>query len=93
MEVIVVEIGFPCVVNPIMSSSGKAQSVVKPKNDIDSEWSYAQEGHHRIHSFVCLANLKLKVKEGGSLPCEGSTLENAREKANKAAASIHYTLD
>ena len=36
--------GFPCVVKPIMSSSGKGQSVVKTKNDIDPAWSYAQEG-------------------------------------------------
>ncbi|HEY5916288.1 MAG TPA: formate-dependent phosphoribosylglycinamide formyltransferase [Chryseolinea sp.] len=38
------EMGFPCVVKPIMSSSGKGQSVVKTKNDIDPAWSYAQEG-------------------------------------------------
>jgi phosphoribosylglycinamide formyltransferase 2 len=38
------EMGFPCVVKPIMSSSGKGQSVVKTNNDIDPAWSYAQEG-------------------------------------------------
>jgi phosphoribosylglycinamide formyltransferase 2 len=38
------EMRFPCVVKPIMSSSGKGQSVVKTKNDIDSAWQYAQEG-------------------------------------------------
>lgn len=37
-------IGMPCVVKPIMSSSGKGQSVVKTKNDIDHSWQYAQEG-------------------------------------------------
>ncbi len=37
-------IGCPCVVKPIMSSSGKGQSVVKTVNDIDSAWQYAQEG-------------------------------------------------
>ena len=37
-------IGFPCVVKPIMSSSGKGQSVVKSANDIDYAWQYAQEG-------------------------------------------------
>src|SRR5690242_19504660 len=35
---------MPCVVKPIMSSSGKGQSVVKTKNDIDHAWQYAQEG-------------------------------------------------
>jgi len=38
------EVGFPCVVKPIMSSSGKGQSVVKTKNDIETSWKYAQEG-------------------------------------------------
>ncbi|WP_144391587.1 formate-dependent phosphoribosylglycinamide formyltransferase [Pleionea sediminis] len=38
------KIGVPCVVKPIMSSSGKGQSVVRTKDDIDSAWEYAQEG-------------------------------------------------
>jgi len=38
------EIGFPCVTKPIMSSSGKGQSVLKSADDIDSSWKYAQEG-------------------------------------------------
>lgn len=37
-------IGMPCVVKPIMSSSGKGQSVIKSGKDIDSAWQYAQEG-------------------------------------------------
>ena len=37
-------IGFPCVVKPIMSSSGKGQSVVKSAGDADASWKYAQEG-------------------------------------------------
>ena len=37
-------VGMPCVIKPIMSSSGKGQSVVKSENDIDKAWSYAQEG-------------------------------------------------
>ena len=38
------EIGIPCVVKPIMSSSGKGQSTIKQLSDIDSAWDYAQEG-------------------------------------------------
>jgi phosphoribosylglycinamide formyltransferase 2 len=38
------KIGFPCVVKPIMSSSGKGQSVVKTEKDMDAAWQYAQEG-------------------------------------------------
>ncbi|MGR5145576.1 formate-dependent phosphoribosylglycinamide formyltransferase [Photobacterium alginatilyticum] len=37
-------IGTPCVVKPIMSSSGKGQSVIKTPADIESAWHYAQEG-------------------------------------------------
>ncbi len=38
------EIGIPCVVKPLMSSSGKGQSVVKSVSDIDHSWNYAMEG-------------------------------------------------
>lgn len=37
-------VGMPCVVKPIMSSSGKGQSVIKTESDIDHAWQYAQEG-------------------------------------------------
>jgi phosphoribosylglycinamide formyltransferase 2 len=38
------EIGIPCVVKPLMSSSGKGQSVVKTAEDISKSWNYAMEG-------------------------------------------------
>ncbi len=38
------EIGIPCVVKPIMSSSGHGQSVIKSESDIDASWHTAQEG-------------------------------------------------
>ena len=38
------EIGVPCVVKPIMSSSGHGQSVVRKDEDIPRAWAYAQEG-------------------------------------------------
>lgn len=37
-------IGLPCVVKPLMSSSGKGQSVVKTDADIEQAWTYAIEG-------------------------------------------------
>ena len=40
----IVAIGFPCVIKPIMSSSGKGQSLVSGPNDIERAWKYAQEG-------------------------------------------------
>ncbi|MBQ0081371.1 MAG: formate-dependent phosphoribosylglycinamide formyltransferase [Alistipes sp.] len=38
------EIGIPCVVKPIMSSSGHGQSMIKKTEDIDNSWHIAQEG-------------------------------------------------
>ena len=38
------KIGIPCVVKPLMSSSGKGQSVVKTEADIEKSWKYAVEG-------------------------------------------------
>ena len=40
----IAEIGLPCVVKPIMSSSGKGQSTLRQKSDIEAAWQYAQEG-------------------------------------------------
>ena len=38
------EIGIPCVVKPVMSSSGHGQSTIKCEADIDHAWTYSQEG-------------------------------------------------
>jgi len=38
------DIGLPCVIKPIMSSSGKGQSLVRNTSEIDKAWDYAQAG-------------------------------------------------
>jgi len=38
------ELGLPCVVKPLMSSSGKGQSTVRSASDIEKAWSYSQSG-------------------------------------------------
>ncbi|HPJ95186.1 MAG TPA: formate-dependent phosphoribosylglycinamide formyltransferase [Deltaproteobacteria bacterium] len=43
-EAAVAEIGLPCVVKPVMSSSGHGQSLVRTAEDIDHAWRYAREG-------------------------------------------------
>jgi phosphoribosylglycinamide formyltransferase 2 len=40
----VAEVGMPCVVKPLMSSSGKGQSTIKLNEDIEKAWNYAVEG-------------------------------------------------
>ncbi|MFQ1062640.1 formate-dependent phosphoribosylglycinamide formyltransferase [Bordetella trematum] len=37
-------IGYPCVIKPVMSSSGKGQSVIRRPEDVAPAWRYAQEG-------------------------------------------------
>ena len=37
-------IGYPCLVKPVMSSSGKGQSVLRGPDDVAKAWAYAQEG-------------------------------------------------
>src|SRR5690606_33858331 len=38
------EIGLPCVVKPVMSSSGKGQSTVRAAGEVEAAWDYAQRG-------------------------------------------------
>lgn len=40
----IAELGLPCVVKPIMSSSGKGQSIIRDDSEIAGAWQYAQEG-------------------------------------------------
>lgn len=40
----VAEVGIPCVIKPLMSSSGKGQSTIKSQEDIIKAWNYAVEG-------------------------------------------------
>jgi phosphoribosylglycinamide formyltransferase 2 len=43
-EKAVAAIGLPCIIKPIMSSSGKGQSLIKTPDDMNKAWDYAQEG-------------------------------------------------
>ncbi len=40
----ILDIGIPCVIKPIMSSSGRGQSTVRSEADVDTSWQFAQEG-------------------------------------------------
>ena len=42
IDAVINEIGIPCIVKPIMSSSGKGQSTIKSAEDIESAWEHAQ---------------------------------------------------
>ncbi len=78
-EEAVKKVGIPCVVKPLMSSSGKGQSVVKIKDDIEKAWKYAMEGSRgdyaeviveefiKFHSEITL--LTVTQKNGKTLFC------------------------
>ncbi|WP_118973924.1 formate-dependent phosphoribosylglycinamide formyltransferase [Taibaiella koreensis] len=72
-------VGMPCVVKPLMSSSGKGQSVIRTEADIDKAWAYAQSGKRgdqveviveafvSFHSEITL--LTVTQQEGPTLFC------------------------
>lgn len=78
-ESAVKEIGLPCVVKPLMSSSGKGQSVVKNTSDLEAAFTYAMEGSRGdlkeiivegfidFHTEITL--LTVTQKEGETLFC------------------------
>lgn len=44
LQTAVEAVGMPCVIKPLMSSSGKGQSVIRSASDIETAWNYAQSG-------------------------------------------------
>ena len=46
------QVGIPCVVKPVMSSSGKGQSVIRARDGIEKSWNYAQSGGRAKHGRV-----------------------------------------
>ena len=72
-------VGIPCVVKPLMSSSGKGQSTVKSAEDIDRAWTYALEGSRGdlmeviVEAFVAFESeitlLTVTQKNGSTLFC------------------------
>ena len=71
--------GIPCVVKPLMSSSGKGQSVIKSIEDIEKAWNYALEGSRGdlleviVEGFVDfdyeITLLTVTQKDGNTLFC------------------------
>ncbi len=75
----VAEVGIPCVVKPLMSSSGKGQSTIKSDTEIEKAWNYSQEGKRGdiaeviVEAFVNFESeitlLTVTQKEGETLFC------------------------
>jgi phosphoribosylglycinamide formyltransferase 2 len=72
-------VGLPCVVKPLMSSSGKGQSVVRTEADIEKSWNYAMEGSRGDYKEVIIEEfirfeseitlLTVTQKHGATLFC------------------------
>jgi phosphoribosylglycinamide formyltransferase 2 len=75
----VARIGIPCVTKPLMSSSGKGQSVIKTEQDIEKSWNYAMEGSRGDYKEVIIEEfikfdseitlLTVTQKNGSTLFC------------------------
>jgi phosphoribosylglycinamide formyltransferase 2 len=50
-------IGFPCIVKPVMSSSGKGQSTVNGPEDVEKAWNYAMSGGRVSHERVIVEEM------------------------------------
>jgi phosphoribosylglycinamide formyltransferase 2 len=71
------KLGFPCVVKPVMSSSGKGQSLVKSEADLEQAWKYAQAGGRAgagrviVEGFIDfdyeITLLTIRHQQGGSI--------------------------
>lgn len=97
-------IGIPCVVKPLMSSSGKGQSVIKSAADIEKAWAYAQSGKRgdyteviveafiSFHSEITL--LTVTQKNGDTLFCPpiGHRQERGDYQESWQPAKIDTTL-
>ena len=83
------EVGIPCVVKPLMSSSGKGQSTIKTPEDIEKAWNYAVEGSRgdvveviveafvKFNSEITLLTVTqvFRPKPPSSVPHEASSLK------------------
>jgi phosphoribosylglycinamide formyltransferase 2 len=75
----VASIGLPCVVKPLMSSSGKGQSILRSEAEIEKSWTYAMEGSRGDYKEVIVEEfipfdaeitlLTVTQKEGPTLFC------------------------
>jgi len=74
-KIAVSKIGIPCVVKPLMSSSGKGQSVIKEEFDIQKSWTYAMEGSRGDYKEVIIEEF---IKFNSEITLLAVTQQNAR---------------
>jgi len=75
-------VGYPCIVKPVMSSSGKGQSTIRTSNDVEAAWQYAMSAGRVNHG-------KVIVEEMVSFDYE-ITLLTVRAKNAQGEIETHY---
>ena len=83
-KIAVSKIGIPCVVKPLMSSSGKGQSVIKEELDIQKSWTYAMEGSRGDYKEVIIEEF---IKFNSEITLLTVTQQNGRTSRNKTKCS------
>lgn len=96
-------VGIPCVVKPLMSSSGKGQSVIKEPLDIEKAWEYAQTGKRGdqteviVEAFVKFDSeitlLTVTQKNGPTLFCPPIGHRQARGDYQESWQPAHIHAD
>ena len=89
-------IGFPCVIKPLMSSSGKGQSIIKEESDIENAWNYAVSGSRGdlteviVEAFIDfdyeITLLTITQNNGNTLFVRQSVIDKKRGLSRKLAA-------
>ena len=93
------KIGFPCVVKPLMSSSGKGQSLVKSADELEHAWEYGCSGSVAISASLSLKNLSNSTAKSPcspllkrtAPPCSALLSDTCRKVATIAKVSSLHT--
>ncbi|MFT6150909.1 MAG: phosphoribosylglycinamide formyltransferase 2 [Flavobacteriales bacterium] len=101
LKTAVAKLGMPCVVKPLMSSSGKGQSVIKTEEDIEKAWKYAVQGSRGdiieviVEEFVPFDSeitlLTVTQKNGNTLFC--SPIGHVQERGDYQQSWQPATVD
>jgi len=104
LDLAIKEVGLPCIIKPVMSSSGKGQTLVKSEKDSNSAWIFATKNMRgdrikviieEVISFKSeITLLTVKQKKNKTIFCDpiGHTQENGDYKESWQPAHISQTL-
>merc|ERR1711966_479688 len=104
LDLAIKEVGVPCIIKPVMSSSGKGQTLIKSEKDSNTAWSFATKNMRGDRVKVIIEEvinfkseitlLTVKQKKNKTVFCEpiGHIQENGDYKESWQPANISQTL-